>query len=159
MSYEHDRNGFGKLLILPFKKYIHCRDYFLPIFVKKAKRKISQTLKHLENGRTFETLKKMVLSFACFLKLISTSTLRNIMILCPLDSPEVRLPFKYLERHHIILGKFLEPLEVKKCAKNSWKHRNFESLNWLWKTRFYLLGIFWGLASLLRFVMSLFDVR
>ena len=35
----------------------------------------------------------------------------------------------------------------------------FESLNWLWKTRFYLLRVFWGLASLLRFVMSWSDVR
>ena len=44
MSYEHDRNGFGKLLIPPFRKYIHYSGYFSPIFVKKAKRKISQTL-------------------------------------------------------------------------------------------------------------------
>ena len=44
MSYGHGRNGFGKLLIPPFRKYIHYRGYFLPIFVKKAKRKISATL-------------------------------------------------------------------------------------------------------------------
>ena len=44
MSYEHDRNGFGKLLIPPFRKYIHYRVYLLLIFVKKAKRKFSQTL-------------------------------------------------------------------------------------------------------------------
>ena len=48
MPYEHDRNGFEKLLIPPFRKYIHYRGYFSPIFVKKAKRKISQTLKTLK---------------------------------------------------------------------------------------------------------------
>ena len=44
MPYEHDRNGFEKLLIPPFRKYIHYAVYLLPIFAKKAKRKISQTL-------------------------------------------------------------------------------------------------------------------
>ena len=31
---------------------------------------------------------------------------------------------------------FLEPPEVEKCPKKWSKLRNFESLNWLWKTRF-----------------------
>ena len=53
----------------------------------------------------------------------------------------------------------LEPPEVEKCPKNWPKLRNFESLSWLWKTRFGLLRVFWSLSSLLRFVMSWFDVR
>ena len=53
----------------------------------------------------------------------------------------------------------LEPPEVEKCPKNWPKLRNFESLSWLWKTRFGLWRVFWSLTSLLRFVMSRFDVR
>ena len=33
----------------------------------------------------------------------------------------------------------LKPPEVKKCAGNWWKLRNFESFSWLWKTKFWLL--------------------
>ena len=48
MSYRHDRNGFGKNLMSPSKKYVHCRTYFQPIHVKSRKRKISQTLNTLK---------------------------------------------------------------------------------------------------------------
>eukprot|EP00493_Phyllostaurus_siculus_P000378 UN00380 len=46
---------FWKALI-PFRKYIHYRDYFLTIFVKKAKRKISQTLNTWKMTEIFESL-------------------------------------------------------------------------------------------------------
>ena len=68
-------------------------------------------------------------------------------------------PFKYLGHYHITSKKFLEPPEVEKCLKNGPKLRNFESLSWLWKTRFGLWRFLWSLASLIRFVMSRFDVR
>ena len=48
MSYEHDWNGFGKVLRPPFRKYIHCGGYLWYIFVKIEKRKFSQTLNTLK---------------------------------------------------------------------------------------------------------------
>ena len=48
MSYEHDRNGFGKVLSPPFRKYIHYGGYLWLVFVKMEKRKFSQTLNTLK---------------------------------------------------------------------------------------------------------------
>ena len=44
MPYEHDRNGFEKLLIPPFRKYIHYRIYLLLIVEKKKQN--AKFLKH-----------------------------------------------------------------------------------------------------------------
>ena len=55
MSYEHDRNSFGKLLTPPFRKYMHCKGYLPLIFVKCEKRKFFaelNTLKMVANSRS-----------------------------------------------------------------------------------------------------------
>ena len=85
--------------------------------------------------------------------------MRNVTIWCALERPGLGQPFKYLGHYHVTSKKVLEPLEAEKCLKNWPKLRNFESLSWLWKTRFGLWRVLWILASLLGFVMSRFDVR
>ena len=121
MSYEHDRNGFAKLLIPPFRKYIHYRGYFLPIFVKKAKRKISQTLntwKKAEISRVSVCSEKQNFSFARFLRLGSTSTLRHVMIWCALKIPDLKQSF--LNNLSFItspIEKFLSHLKSKSSSK------------------------------------------
>ena len=44
MSYEHDRNGFGKVSSPPTRKYIRYGGYLWLIFLKMRKRNFSETL-------------------------------------------------------------------------------------------------------------------
>ena len=133
----------------PFKylghRHITHRIFFITTWSWKMPQKLTKTQKFRESQMA---LKNKILSFARFLKLSFISTVRNITIWCSLESPDIGWTVK----------KFLEPLEVEKRKKKWPKLRNFESLSWLWKTRFGLLRVFWNLASLLRFTMSWFDV-
>ena len=143
----------------PFKYLAHYhithRKFFRDTWNWKPQ-KLTKTQKFRESQLA---LKNKIWSFARFLVLSFTSTVRNVTILCALESPHLEQPFKYLGHYHIIHRNFLEPPDVEKCPKNGQKLRNFESLSWLWKTRFGLLRVFCSLASLLRCVMSRCDVR
>ena len=135
MSYEYDRNCFGKLLIPPFRKYIHYRVYLLPIFVKKIKTQIFPNIKHLENGRNFESVSMLWKTgfslWTAFWGLVSH--LRFVMLWFYVRWTALIWSnlFKTLNAVILFLEKFLEPFEVKMFDKHWWKHRNFESLNWI----------------------------
>ena len=151
-----DSPGLGQ----PFKylghHHITHRKFFRATWSWKMPQKLTKTQKFRESQLA---LKNKIWSFARFLKLSFTSTVRNIMIWRALDSPGLGQPFKYLGHYHITSKKVFRATWSWKCLKNWPKLRNFESLSWLWKTRFGLLRVFCSLASLLRCVMSRFDVR
>ena len=65
---------------------------------QKVRRKLTKTQKFRESQLA---LKNKILSFARFPRLSFTSTFRNVMIWCALDSPGLGQSFKYLERYHI----------------------------------------------------------
>ena len=143
----------------PFKylghRHITHRKFFRATWSWKMPQKLTKTQKFRESQLA---LKNKILSFSRFLKLSFTSTVRNIMVWRALDSPGLGQLFKYLGHYHIIRRSFLETPEIEKYPKNWPRLRNFESLSWLWKTRFGILRVFWSLASFLRFVMSWFDM-
>ena len=81
------------------------------------------------------------------------------MIRCALESPDLGQAFKYLERYHITHRKFSRATWSRKVCKKWMKVRNFETLSCLWKVKFCLSRIFWGVASFLYVIISWFDVR
>ena len=99
----------------PFKylghHHITHRKFFRATWSWKMPQKLTKTQKFRESQLA---LKNKIWSFARFLKLSFTSTVRNVMIWCALDSPGLGQPFKYLERYHIT-------------------HRKFFRATWSWK--------------------------
>ena len=62
----------------------------------------------------------------CFLRLSVTSTLRNVIILCALDSPYLKQPFQDLEVLNAVilfLENFLEPFEGELNPKHVYAHK------------------------------------
>ena len=70
-SYGHDRNSFGKVLVTPFKKYIHYGG----IFCENRKTQIFSNIKHLTNGRNFDLKNDLQ-------KRIFENTKRLFFVLC-----------------------------------------------------------------------------
>ena len=86
----------------PFKYLGHHhttdRNFFRDTWSWKMPQKLTKTQKFRESQFA---LKNKILSFARFLRLSSTSALRNVMNWYALNSPGLGQHFKYLERHHI----------------------------------------------------------
>ena len=102
----------------PFKYlgYYHITHgkYFRATWSWKMPQKLTKTQKFRESQLA---LKNKIWSFARFLKLVFTFTVRNVMIWCSLESSGLGRPFKYLERYHITRKKVFRALKL----KNAWK--------------------------------------
>ena len=78
--------------------HITHRKFFRATWSWKMPQKLTKIQKFRESQLA---LKNKIWSFARFLKLNFTSTVRNVMIWCALDNPGLGQPFKYIERYHV----------------------------------------------------------
>ena len=127
----------------PFKylgrHHITHRKVFRATWSSKMPQKLTKTQKFRECQLT---IKHKIWSFARFLKLSFTSTVRNMMIWRALENPGLGQPFKYLGHYHIIHRKFFR-------ATWSWKMPQilFFRANWDFQN-FWVLVRFWGIFQL-----------
>ena len=93
-----DRPHLGKPSRYLEHYHITHRKVFRATWSQKVGQKLTKTQKFRESQLALEN---KILSFARFLRLNFTSTLRNVMMWHALDSPGLGQAFRYLEHYHI----------------------------------------------------------
>ena len=102
-------------MISPVKKFWATWGWIMP-------EKLTKTQKFRKSQLA---LKNKIWSFARFLKLSFTSTVRNVTIWCALESPHLGQPFKYLGHHHITHRKFVRATWSWKMSQKLTKTQKF----------------------------------
>ena len=115
-----------------FRHFKGIFDFSRLIWSQKVCQRLTKAQKFRESQLA---LKNKILSFARFLRLSFTSTFRNVIIWCALDSPGLGQSFNYLKRYRTMRRKIFRvswsqkvrpELTIKSCFLTvNWDSRNF----------------------------------